>query len=133
MKVFTQYAYALLGIRTFFNTHKIFLKFLHLLLVALQTAAVHASALNRDLSNLQVHLLELETSVKFRVNNQTISHTILIQKQLNCLACLLSTGGRAERHRFRHPANQVMLGGAASLKPLARLSSDNYDMCPCRM
>lgn len=62
-----------------FNTHKIFLNFLHLLLVAFQTAVVHASALNRYLSNLQVHLLELETSIKFSVNNQTTSHTILIQ------------------------------------------------------
>lgn len=115
-----------------FNTHKIFLKFLHLLLVALQTAVVHGSALNRDLSNLQIHLLELETPIKFSVNKQTISHIILIQKQLNCLASLLSTGG-SKRHRFRHPANQVMLGGAASLKPLVRLSSDNYDMCPCHM
>lgn len=65
--------------RDVLNTHKIFLKFFHLLLVALQTAAVHASALNRDLSNLQVHLLELETSNKFSVNNQTTSHTILIR------------------------------------------------------
>lgn len=111
-----------------FNTHKIFLKFLHLLLVALQTAVVHASALNRYLSNLQVHLLELETSIRFSVNNQTTSQYHFDTKQLNCLASLLSTGGSTE-----HPANQVMLGGAASLKPLAQLSSDNYDMCPCHM
>lgn len=79
-----------------FNTHKIFLKFLHLLLVALQTAVVHGSALNRNLTNLQVHLLELETPIKFSVNKQTISHIILIQKQLNCLASLMSTRGSAE-------------------------------------
>ncbi len=78
------------------NTHKIFLKFLHLLLVALQTAVVHASALNRYLSNLQVHLLELETSIKFSVNNQTTSQYHFDTKQLNCLASLLSTGGSTE-------------------------------------
>lgn len=42
-------------------THKVLLELLHLLFIALQAAVVHGSALDGDLSHLQVHLLQLCT------------------------------------------------------------------------
>ena len=45
------------------STYKVFLKLLHLLLVALQSAVVHGSALDGDLPHLQVHLLHLKAPV----------------------------------------------------------------------
>lgn len=48
----------------FKSTYKVFLKFLHFLLVALQSAVVHGSALDGNLSGLQVHLLQLRPAIK---------------------------------------------------------------------
>lgn len=53
-------------------TYKVFLKLLHLLLVALQSAVVHGSALDGDLPHLQVHLLQLRTTFN-SANFTTIS------------------------------------------------------------
>lgn len=57
------------------STYKVFLKLLHLLLVALQSAVVHGSALDGDLPHLQVHLLQLKPAVN-TVYLTTISNTL---------------------------------------------------------
>lgn len=48
---------------TYWNTYKVFLKLFHLLFIALQPAVVHGSALDGDLSHLQVHLLQLKPTI----------------------------------------------------------------------
>lgn len=42
------------------STYEVLLELLHLLLVAFQPAVVHGSALDGDLSHLEVHLLQLK-------------------------------------------------------------------------
>lgn len=51
------------------GTYKVFLELFHLLLVALQSAVVHGSALDGDLPHLQVHLLKLEPIKKIIKKN----------------------------------------------------------------
>ena len=55
------------------STHKVLLQLLHLLLVALQPAVEHGSALDRDLPHLQVHLFHLQTHTHAHM------HTVVIR------------------------------------------------------
>ena len=65
------------------STYKVLLQLVQLLLVALQSGAVHGSALDRDLTHLQVHLLHLQP-------NQT-NHCI--NNLGSCLSTLSYNGG----------------------------------------
>lgn len=56
------------------STHKVFLEFLYFLLVALQPAVVHGSALDGNFPHLQVHLLQLKPAMK--------QLTLVLAKQL---------------------------------------------------
>lgn len=52
-----------IDLRRCFSTYKVFLKLFYFLLVALQSAVVHGSALDGDLPHLQVHLLQLRPTI----------------------------------------------------------------------
>lgn len=56
------YVYMSTNKSKYWSTYKIFLELLHLLLVAFQSAVVHGATLDRDLTDLQVHLLQLKHS-----------------------------------------------------------------------
>lgn len=52
-----------IDLRRRLSTYKVFLKLFYFLLVALQSAVVHGSALDGDLPHLQVHLLQLKPAI----------------------------------------------------------------------
>lgn len=52
-----------IDLRRCLSTYKVFLKLFYFLLVALQSAVVHGSALDGDLPHLQVHLLQLKPAI----------------------------------------------------------------------
>lgn len=64
-----------LDLRRCFSTHKIFLKLFSFLLVALQSAVVHGSALDGDLPHLQVHLLQLKPQLIQLMKHSNIFYT----------------------------------------------------------